>query len=346
MSLATQNTTRIHSGSPSEQIDAEYAWVTWITAFQTGMASAKPVLRNAGILGDQPTTTENYRIPLPPLGVGDDEEGTDGNEWGVVAPQTYQVEGLVRKIGPKGLKFVENDLYENRVSAISMNMVAQGNTLGMWEDRQVAHTVLGESGFKTEERTKAGIRKLTCSDGEPLFSRKHRYNPLYQDKVPSGDSNLTSNIWDLPLTPDALLEIEAWFGSIKDEVGNPVFGNTELKLALVVPTRLKSDANKAVKRRLVGEYQGGGGAAVDNVAFDIAEPIVLAQLRDPARWYVVVTNMAIKPVYRIGLKAMTPKEVGPGSDTWELKQVMKRWYYERADYRAFEWRLWATSKRK
>lgn len=28
------------------------------------------------------------------------------------------------------------------------------------------HTVLGESGFKTEERTKAGIRKLTCSDGE------------------------------------------------------------------------------------------------------------------------------------------------------------------------------------
>jgi hypothetical protein len=325
---------------PSERhIDEQYAWTSWLTAYENGLKQVKPKCRSAGILGDLPTATPNFRIPIPPLGSGQDTEGEDGNDWMTDDPRVYFVSGLAFKQGLRGLRFRELDLYENYVAARRMNAIAYGRSEVLWEDRKVAECL--ELGFKPSVRVKEGIRELTVMDGKPVFAKDHPFDPIND---PSGDKGSYTNTFDLALTPDNFLKVRDNFYSIKDEIGNQIFDDDDVKFVLVVPPFLKSDAQKVLDRERISDVQTFG-SSVDNIAYKQAQLLVLPQLKDRLRWYVLVVNQTIEPVVRIGLKPMTRIEIGPNSDLWKRKQLMKWFSYERADYRIVDARLVATSRR-
>lgn len=323
-----------------KQVDEQYAWTSWLLAYENGLKEVKAQCRAAGILGDMSTGTPDFKIPLPPLGSGEDVTGADGNEWLTNDPRTYFISGLAYKQGMKGLRFRERDLFENYVQARRMNAMAYGRTEVLYEDRRTAECL--QLGFEQNVMTEEGIADLRGPDDRPIFGVMHPFDFI---KKQTGRGHEFANTFPLALTPDNVLHIRDNFAGILDEVGNPVFSDMELEFVLIFPAKLKTDAEKCLNREFIGEFQSFGGASVNNIAYKMARPLCLRQLRDPSRWYLVIINQPMRPVIRVGLQPFKRIEIGPNSDMWRTKQIMKWFSYERATYRMVDPRLVATSKR-
>lgn len=319
----------------SQAKDLEYAWHYWITEFMSGVEQAKPVLRLAGILETLTTPVPNFHIPLPPLGVGGIHIGEDRQPWPAVDVQLYEVKGRVAKMGPLGLTMTEEDTYEAQVKSIAASMAALGRAEKLFEDTMSAATM--EASLVGSIKIGKKTYELLGADDVPVFSRNHYFDPVRKS------GNAVSNTHAYPLTPDNALAVKTQFATMRDESGNPIFADQALEVALIGPSALEGDIEKCVERMYIAEVSGATGGGVSNVMYKKAKPVVLPQLRDPARWYMTVINRPRKPIAEISMMPMQRKMIGPGSSQFDLTQEMRVFSYQRAAYRLVDWRMWQTS---
>jgi hypothetical protein len=307
-----------------QSVDAEYAFHHWMTLYMMGYDSVEPQLKRAGIMEEAPTPGKNYHVPIPPLGTGEDVELEDGQEWPAGFQVSGEVKGAVVKKGPKGLVFTEDDLLETNLPTVSANVMALGRSEKLYEDKRGARAL------------EAGLT-VTGVDNVPIISTQHLQDPR------DTNSPKQVNSYNLALSPDAVLQVAAGFRKLKTESGDPVFGE-DTKFTLMVPPSLQPDAEKTLDRQIVGEALGVAGAGVTNVAYKKAALLVVPQLTDATRWWMVVNNMARKAILKVTFRAMQRFQLGPESDLWKSKQMMKIFSNEKTDYRLVDYRLVASSK--
>lgn len=307
-----------------QSVDAEYAFHHWLTLYMQAYGSVEPQLKRAGIMEEAPTPGKNYHVPLPPLGTGEDVELEDGQEWPAGFQASGEVKGVTTKKGPKGLIFSEDDLLETNLPTVNANVMALGRAEKLFEDKLGARAL--EAALTT-----------TGVDNVALISTLHLQDPR------DANSAKQSNSYNMALSPDAILEMAAGFRKLKTESGDPVFGE-DVKFTVVVPPSLQPDAEKSLDRQIVGEALGVAGAGVTNVAYKKAAMLVVPQLTDASRWWMVVNNMARKAILRVVFRAMQRFQLGPESDLWKSKQMMKIFSNEKSAYRVVDYRLIASSK--
>jgi hypothetical protein len=300
--------------------NAEFAFHTWLGLYQDGYDAAKPILTGSGLLEESNTSGKNYHVSVPPLSLGDVVEEIDGNEWPASFIQQMEVTGAVIKHGPKGLTMTEDDLREDRIGTVNANVRALGRAKRLFADKKGAQALergLTDTGFDTR----------------PIFAANHFLDPV-------AAKGSQSNLFSLPLTPDNLLAVLSNFSKLQAENKDPVFVGMDLSYSLVVPTALQTDGEKVVDRMMITDTVG----SVTNIAYKRAKLVVLPQLTDATRWYVAIDSLARKPLLRVVFQDMTDVRLGPESDLWKSKQMMKLYSYEKSHYRLVDWRLVATSK--
>lgn len=303
--------------------NAEFAFHTWLTLYMQAYTKAKPKLRAMGLLEDARSSTKKYHITLPPVALGKEVEEIDGNEWVTSGIQLAEITGTCVKQGPMGLHFTEEDLLEDKIPAANARSEALARAAAYFEDRK---------GTKALEN---GVTTTTGHDNKLIFATDHPIDPV------AGGST-QSNKHTLALTTDNCHDVANHFVTFQAENGDPFYGDidSELELALIVPSALKSTGEKILDRQFIGE----AGAGVSNVAYKIAEMVVLPRLTDNLRWYMAVRNLPRKLITRVVFMERVRRMLGPGSDLWESKQIMKIFEYERTDYRISDYRLVQTSK--
>lgn len=301
--------------------NAEFAFHTWLSLYQQAFNSVSPVLPGSGLMEESGTPTKNYHVSVPPLSLGDTVVEIDGNEWPASAVQQYEVTGLTVKNGPKGLFMTEDDLLEDRIGVVNANVEALGRAKRLFSDKMGAAALV------------AGLT-ATGFDNQTIFSTTHSRDPI-------AGAGTQSNLYTLALTPDNLLTVMQGFLSLVGENGDPIFsGGVMPEFTLIHPVALKSDAEKIVDRMMITDAVG----SVSNIAYKRCKTVCLPQLSDASRWYLAVNNLARKPILRVVFKDMTDVKMGPESDLWKSKQMMKLYSYEKSHYRLVDWRLIATSK--
>lgn len=305
-----------------QSANAEFAFHSWLSLYQEGYDSARPILMSSGLMEEATTATKQYHVPVPPLSLGDVVEEIDGNEWPASFVQGAEVTGVTVKHGPKGLIITEDDLREDRIGMVNANVRAMGRAVRLFGDKKGAQAL------------ESGVTTTTGFDGKLIFAADHPRDPVKA-------VGAQSNVFALPLTPDNLLAVISNFPKLQAENKDPVFSGMDLSYSLIVPPALQIDAEKTVERTMIGD---AAGASVNNVAYKRARLVVLPQLTDATRWYVAIDNLARKPLLRVVFKDMEQVRQGPESDLWKAKQLMKISNYEKTHYRLVDWRLVATSK--
>lgn len=313
---------------------AEYAFHQWMTLYYDAyMTTASPQLRTMGLLEEAPTPGRNYHVSIPPLGTGDTVEQEDGQEWPAAFMQGAEVVGKVRKRGPRGLNFTEDDLLEDKLPLANANVTALGRAEKLFEDKEAARAM--EAAIAgTDPVTKLPI---VGHDNQPIFSAAHPIDPV------KGNGTQT-NLFTLALTPDNLLTVISNFRSLKTESNDPIF-TEEAGFCLVVPPSQMANAEKCLDRQIIAEAVGSNAAgSVTNLMYKRAGLCVLPQLTDTGRWYVAINNMMRKPILRVVFRSLLRFQLGPESDEWKKRQMMKIYSNEKTDYRLVDWRLIAASK--
>lgn len=301
--------------------NAEFAFHSWLMLYNQAFNSVSPVLMGSGLMEQASTQGKNYHVPIPPLALGDTVTEIDGNEWPASFIQSAEVTGTTLKRGPKGLQMTEDDLLEDRIGMVNANVEAMGRSKRLFSDK------LGAAALE------AGLT-ATGHDNEIIFSTTHSRDPI-------AGAGTQSNSHSLALTPDNLLTVLQGFQTLVAENGDPIFAGGQMpEFTLIHPVGLKTDAEKVVDRMMITDAVG----SVTNITYKRVKTVCLPQLTDASRWYVAVNNLARKPILRVVFKDMTDVKLGPESDLWKSKQLMKLYSYEKTHYRLVDWRLIATSK--
>lgn len=304
-----------------QQTNAEFAFHTWLSLYNQAFNSISPVLMGSGLMEQRSTPTKNYHVPVSPLSLGDTVVEIDGNEWPASFVQSTEVTGVTVKRGPKGLQMTEDDLLEDQIGVVNANVEAMGRAKRLFSDK------LGAAALE------AGLT-ATGFDNQTIFATTHSRDPI-------AGAGTQSNLHTLALTPDNLLTVLQGFESLVAENGDPIFSGGQMpEFTLVHPVALKTDAEKVVDRMLITDAVG----SVTNIAYKRVKTVCLPQLTDTSRWYVAINNLARKPILRVVFKEMADVKMGPESDLWKSKQMMKLFSYEKSHYRLVDWRLVATSK--
>ena len=313
------------------EVDPEVAWDSWNLDYFTGYDEADPVMRKNGLIRDAVTRGRRYHLPVPALGLGAPVRGEDGNEWPEVDPQSYEVQGRVDKLGPRAVAANEEDFFEVQVPQMQAMFEALGRDEKLHEDQRGAESL--ELGFEKNVQINGKTFDKRGWDLQPIFSDKH-----YTDAIRKTPG--IPNAHALRLSPDNALSLWSLFFKIVDESGNGFLPMDRTKFLLVVNPQRMGDAEKTCLRVDVPEL----GAAVRNPFYQKATPLAIPQLKDPDRWYLIAVVRGRAPIARVVLQQMTRRELGPDSDLWLNKQRMKRYAYERADYRMPDHRYLMTSK--
>ncbi len=304
-----------------QSASAEFAFHNWLGLYMEGYASVNPILAAEGLMEETVTRGKNYHVTVPPLAMGDTVEEADGNDWPASFMQGAEVKGTIGKArGPRGLEFTEDDLLEDAIPLANANVTAHAQAVKMFPDKMGALALEG------------GLT-ATGFDNRPIFDTTHAKDP-----VKGASTNVNS--YNLGMSPGNVRKVIAGFYQLKAENNDPIFANANLSFSLIVPTQLKPDAEDIVDRMYVSD----GTTTVSNTAYKVAKLVVVPQLTDPARWYVAINNLRRKPILRVQFRAMKRFELGPTSDLWNGKRMMKMYSNEKADYKLVDWRLLATSK--
>lgn len=300
-----------------QRADAEFAYHTWLTLFNNAQVGAKPIMRKEGLMESVSTRTKAYHIPIPPLSLGGDvEEKEDGNEWPSSGIEGGEIKGATKKRGPLGAHFTEDDLIEDVIGAANARAMALGRARMYFEDRMGTKAI-------DAAWTQLG------SDNKAILAVDH---PV--DRV--GGTGAQINLFTGPITPDNVHKMAAAFSTFRAENGDPVYGDaSELELVLWHPPALRADAEKATGREIVGE----AGAGVTNMAYKIARPVCLPRLTSARRWGLAVVNANRKLVLQVVHRSMQDFRLGPESDLWKQRQVMKIYCNEKTDYVIPDWRV-------
>lgn len=319
-----------------QSASAEFAFHHWITAYMEAFLSVKPIMRAAGLMEEFPTPGKNYHVHVPRLGLSRPIFQDDGQDWPTSRVQGSEVTGVCTKRGPEGILFDEDDLLETQIPIVTANVSALGRTESLFEDGECARAL--EDAVAGKSRA-PGNAPITGFDNKPIFAPDHPTDPV------SGKGK-QSNVYNLDLTADAVLQIIQGFRSYVTESGDPVF-QEEPQFSLVYPPNLQAQAEKALDREYIAEIVPGSttAASVSNTAYKRLKPVCVPQLSDVTRWYVAVNNMARKPLARVIFRAMRRFQLGPESDLWKSKQQMKIYSNEKTDCRVVDYRLIATSKK-
>lgn len=327
-------TNRIYPAGQAAQ--AEFAFHQWMTLYYDAyMNAASPQLRAMKLLEEAATPGRNYHVSIPPLGTGDTVEQEDGQDWPAAFMQGAEVVGKVRKRGPRGLIFSEDDLLEDKLPLANANVTALGRSEKLFEDKEAARHL--EDAVAGNDRVTGAA--IVGHDNQPIFSAAHPIDP-----VKGAGSGLQTNTFALKLTPDNVLAIISNFRALKTESNDPIF-TEEAGFCLLAPPALQSDAEKCLDREIISEAVGANAAgSVTNLMYKRAGLCILPQLTDPQRWYIAINNMMRKPFLRVVFRSLQRYQLGPESDLWKTKQMMKIYSNEKTDYRIVDWRLIATSK--
>lgn len=303
-----------------QSANAEFAFHSWLTLYMQAYGSAEPILMREGLMEEVPTATKAYHVPVPPLSLGDAIEKEDGNDWEASFMQSSEVTGTTVKQGPKGLQFTEDDLREDKLPIANANVTAWGRAVRLFSDKKGAAAL------------EAGLT-ATGFDNQTIFATTHAKDP-----VKGASTNV--NKYDLGLTPSNLNKVCGGFYTLQAENKDPIFQSDDLQFSLVVPTQLKPVAEEALDRQYITDSVG----TVSNIAYKKAKLVVLPQLTDASRWYVAINNLARKPILRVVFRPMQMFKLGPESDLWKSKQLMKMYANEKTQHQLVDWRLIATSK--
>lgn len=173
------------------------------------------------------------------------------------------------------VKVPRDNVEDEQLGTFSAMFEMMGRAAAKWPDDVLATAI------------KAGGTALAF-DGQPFFHASH---PVDMDDSSKG--TYSNDKTSFSLTSDNYGTARAEFRSRLNDAGKPMGLRPNL---LVVPPQLEDTAKRILETDLLARSVSGGVAADNNIHKGTASILTIEELADePTRWYLLSTDMPIRP---------------------------------------------------